>query len=239
MIADDSWLLNKPVAHRGLHNDIYPENSMGAFEYAVKCGFPIEMDVHLTCDGHLIVFHDNDLLRVTGDRRMTESVTLAEATQLKILGSKYTVPCFKEFLELIGGKVPLLIEIKNPGKVGALEQRLIDDLRGYKGELAVQSFNPMSIAYLKNNAPGHTRGLLCCTFKGEKLAFFKKFVLKHQFLLKKSGAEFINYKWSELPRNTVTKTGLPILGWTVRSREEHERARLVTRNVVFENFIPQ
>lgn len=239
MINDKSWILNKPIAHRGLHNDKFPENSMGAFQNAIDHGFPIEMDVHLTTDGQLIVFHDDNLKRITGDGRDTDEISLAEAKSLHILGSDFAIPPLSEFLELVSGKVPLMIEIKNTGKAGALEQKLIDTLKNYKGEFAVQSFNPNSIAYFKANAPEMTRGLLSCQYKDSDLAFYKKFVLKHLFLLKKTGAEFINYKWDELPLNKVTKTGLPVLGWTVRSQEDYERSKNVVENVVFENFIPR
>ena len=239
MINNDSWIFNKPIAHRGLHNEQFPENSAGAFDNAIAHGFPIEMDVHMLADGALIVFHDDNLKRMTGDGRDIESITLAEAKTLRLAGSNYGLPTMEEFLSLVSGRVPLLIEIKNSGKVGALEQKLIDLLSGYKGEYAVQTFNPNSLAYFKANAPKVPRILLSCDFgKDTDLAFFKKFVLRHLFLLKKSGAQVINYDIRQLPRRRATKSGLPIMCWTVRSQADYEQSKAVARNVIFENFIP-
>ena len=239
MIESTSWLFNKPVAHRGLHNEKFPENSLGAFQNAVDNGFPIETDIHLSIDGELVVFHDDSLKRMTGDERTVEDVMLAELMSFKLQNSQYYIPSFDELLQLVGGKVPLLIEIKNSGRVGALEQKLIDTLSSYDGEFAIQSFNPYSLSYIKKRAPKFVLGLLACSFKDEKLAFYKKFILKRLFLLKKSGAKFINYDIKELPSKRVSKTGLPVLCWTARSQADFVASKSLARNIVFENFIPE
>lgn len=62
----DSWLSKQYIAHRGLHNNNFPENSLPSFENAIKHGFAIELDVHLLSDGTVAVFHDDSLKRMTG-----------------------------------------------------------------------------------------------------------------------------------------------------------------------------
>ena len=106
------WLLEKPVAHRGLHNKEFGENSLSAYKNAIEKGYPIEMDVQLSKDGVLFCYHDDFMERVTGKKANINDLTAEEIKQLKILNTKDGVPTFEEFLALVDGKVPLMIEIK-------------------------------------------------------------------------------------------------------------------------------
>jgi len=129
----------KFVAHRGFHNssDI-PENSTLAFELAIKNNFPIELDVHLTSDKELVVFHDENLRRMTGLDKEIEDCTTQELNKLFLNNTIYTIPTLDEVLKLVNCKVPLLIEIKNLRKVGELESLLINKLSNYKGEYIIE-----------------------------------------------------------------------------------------------------
>lgn len=237
---DIKWLLDTPVAHRGLHGDGAPENSLSAFQRAIDNGFNIETDVRLTRDGVLVCFHDDDAMRMTGNPSAISDLSLDELRALTLGDSTECVPTLSELLSITAGKVGLLIEIKNSGKVGELERALERELRSYRGNYAVQSFNPFSIKWFKDNAPEVARGILSTNFEGTLLKWYKKYLLKKlafNFLIK---PHFIAYYEKLLPCKTVSKKNLPVLGWTVRSEERAvELANCsALNNVIFENFIP-
>lgn len=236
----DSRLFSSPIAHRGLHNEELPENSLGAFENAVKNGFPIELDIQCISDGTVVVFHDYKLSRVTGLDGYVGTLTAERLNEVHLGGTEYTLPTLEQVLETVNGQTPLLIEIKNEGKVGGLEKRAYDMLKGYKGEYAVQSFNPYCLAYFKENAPEVMRGQLSTFFKKEDLSgFFKRYFLKRMKLNKTvSCPDFVSYDINYLPNKYVTKTGLPTLAWTVQSQNQADKAAAVCDNIIFERFIP-
>lgn len=237
-----SWLVETPIAHRGLHDKLSPENSLSAFEKAVEKGYAIELDVQLLADDTVVVFHDDSLSRMTGNDGYIKFLNKEDLKVLKLAGSKESIPTFEEVLKLVDGRTPILVEIKNGNtKVGKLEQSVIDLLKNYKGEYAVQSFNPLSLGYFKNHAPNILRGQLSGYFKGEKLAFVKKFLLKRMSFNKNvSEPNFISYDASTLPNRFVRKyKRLPLLAWTVRSKEEYLKTIKYCDNIIFENFIPE
>ncbi len=237
-----SWLVETPIAHRGLHDKLSPENSLSAFEKAVEKGYAIELDVQLLADDTVVVFHDDSLSRMTGNDGYIKFLNKEDLKVLKLAGSKESIPTFEEVLKLVDGRTPILVEIKNGNtKVGKLEQSVIDLLKNYKGEYAVQSFNPFSLNYFKLHAPKILRGQLSGYFKGEKLAFVKKFLLKRMSFNKNvSEPNFISYDASTLPNRFVRKyKRLPLLAWTVRSKEEYLKTIKYCDNIIFENFIPE
>ena len=144
-----SWLVETPIAHRGLHDKNIPENSLSAFSKAVEKGYAIELDVQLIADGTVVVFHDKSLSRMTGNDGYLKFLNKDDLKILKLKNSKEHIPTLQEVLDLVNGKTPILIEIKNEAKVGKLEQSLIDILKNYNGEYAVESFNPFSLQYVK------------------------------------------------------------------------------------------
>lgn len=240
MKITNTWLFTKPIAHRGLHDAESPENTLSAFKKAKDAGYPIELDVRIIDDGTLVVFHDEKLSRLTNSDGYVTNLVKEKLKDYKILKSEEHIPTFEEALELINGQVPVLIEIKNEHKVGALEKKVLEMLKGYDGEYAVQSFNPYTVEYFKIHAPHIMRGQLSSFFTDEKsLSFFKKFVLKRMLLNRISKPDFLAYDQRFLPNIYVTKTKLPVLAWTVRSQQEYEDVKLYCDNIVFENFIPQ
>lgn len=236
-----TWLVEYPIAHRGLHTDDCPENSLGAFQNAIDKGYPIELDVHLTCDGTIIVFHDDTLSRVTNKDGYVKNLTKDTLKDYSLFGTEYTIPTFEEVLSLVSGQVPLLIEVKNEGKVGELESAIINILKNYNGEYAIQSFNPYVLEYFKKNAPNIIRGQLAGYLKGEKLSFVKKFALKHMLLNKKTSCpNFISYDAKNVPNRFVKRyKHLPLLVWCVRSQEEYLKKVKYCDNIIFENFEPK
>lgn len=237
-IKSDSFLLKTPIAHRGLHGGKIPENSAAAFKAAMEKKYALEIDVRLTKDNKIVVFHDDSLERMCGVMKKVIEADLAEIQKLKLKNSEEKILTFKEFLELVNGKAPLLIEIKNSGKVGVLESLILDELKNYEGEFAIQSFNPFSIEYFKINAPKILRGILSCYFKSEPLAFYKKFLLKRMFFNKRCQPDFISYAIENLPNRYVKKySGIPLLAWTIRKKYDLEKAKSLNANVIFENEI--
>ncbi len=238
------WLLDKPIAHRGLHTDDLPENSLGAFANAVEHGYPIELDVRLTDDEVVVVFHDDSLGRMTGKDGYVSKLGSEVLHDYKLLNAEkkptqYYIPTFEEVLKLVDGKVPLLIEIKNQGSVGNLEKKTAAILASYNGLYAVQSFNPFSIAYFKENMPDVPRGILSCFFtKNELAGAVKRHVLKTLKMNKVAKPDFISYCAENLPNRYVTRAKLPVLAWTVRSNEKMEELGDVANNIIFEKFIP-
>ena len=233
-----SWLFSRPIAHRGLHGIDAPENSLAAFGKAIEAGFPIEIDVRPIDDGTVVVFHDDKLTRMTDLNGYVCNMTKSDLEKVRLRNSDERIPTFKEVLEFVDGRTPLLIEIKNDSTVGQLERDTLELLSSYKGEYAVQSFNPYSMEFFKKNAPQIPRGQLSCFFDKKDLGFFKRFVLKRLKMNKVSSPDFISYNHANLPNKYVTKTKLPTLAWTVRSNAEMEKCLPYCDNIIFENFIP-
>lgn len=252
---EKTWLTDYQYAHRGLHNDQYPENSLPAFENAVQHGFAIELDVQMTKDGKIMVFHDPTLKRMTGVDRKIRDCTFSEIRALRLNHTEYKIPTLRETLRLIDGRTPLLIEIKKKGFAGDLEHELYEMLQGYRGKYAVQSFSPFSIRWFKKNAPRVLRGQLSCNFSLCKENFpagmgaiVRFFVTKLLLIVQHLGVNFIcrpNFISYELQKvNTrllrrLRRSGAPIFAWTVRSMEDYERAKPYTDSVIFENFTPK
>lgn len=233
-----SWLFSRPIAHRGLHGIDAPENSLAAFGKAIEAGFPIEIDVRPIDDGTVVVFHDDKLTRMTDLDGYVCNMTKSDLEKVRLRNSDERIPTFNEVLEFVDGRTPLLIEIKNDSTVGQLERDTLELLSSYKGEYAVQSFNPYSMEFFKKNAPQIPRGQLSCFFDKKDLGFFKRFVLKRLKMNKVSSPDFISYNHANLPNKYVTKTKLPTLAWTVHSNAEMEKCLPYCDNIIFENFIP-
>ena len=236
-----TWLVETPIAHKGYHDETSPENSISAFKKAVARGYAIELDVQMISDGTVVVFHDESLSRMTGNDGYLKFLTKEDLSMLYLNETKETIPTLEEVLKVVNGETPIIIEIKNTGKVGELEQKVIDMLKKYKGEVAIASFNPYVLGYFKQHAPHILRGQLSGFFKNDKLSFMTKFVLKRMIPIKKiSYADFIMYEGSTLPNRFVRKYKmLPLIAWTVCSQEEYMRVVKYCDNVIFEGFDPK
>lgn len=235
----DCFLTNKMFAHRGLWDKQNPENSLGAFKNAIQNGYGIELDVCPIADGTPVVFHDSKLSRMTGKDGYIQNLTKSEFEEIRLLGTEEKMPTFEEVLKLVNGKVPLLVEIKSQEKIGELEKSIFELLKNYKGEYAIQSFNPYTLKWFYENAPKIWRGQLSSFFKGAKLGFIKKSVLKRLGLKKLSHFDFVNYDISNLPNKYTKKLEAPVLAWTIRNQEDYYKAIQYADNVVFEGFEPK
>ncbi|MFS2326830.1 glycerophosphodiester phosphodiesterase [Brucella sp. H1_1004] len=237
-MSSPEWLKKQPIAHRGLHdlNNTRWENTLAAFAAAAKAGFAIECDVHLTKDGGVIVFHDDDLERLTGQKGRISDLTLAEATALKIGGTNDHAPSLREMLDLVAGRVPVVIELKGiEGRDDGLVAAVANELAGYKGEAAIMSFDHHLVRLFASDAPGIPGGL---TAEGTQMKHFEAHfsMLAHQIA-------FVSYNVHHLPNPFVSfvreKLNLPVISWTVRNPEMKTHSDQNVDQITFEGFDPR
>lgn len=232
--------ITNPIAHRGLHSDTVSENSMQAFSLAIEKGYAIEIDLHLMKDGKLVVLHDANLKRVTGKDALIKDLTEDNLKDYPLLLNGETIPTFRDFLNLVDGKVPVLIEIKaNDGLNTVLCDTLLTDLENYprKDMIALQSFNPYVVKYLKEKTREYSVGLLATG--NYSFSAIKNYILKNLLLYKKIKADFISYNVAYMPFKKVEKIkkrGHKALAWTINTPEKLEKARKYADNIIFEKI---
>lgn len=232
-------------AHRGLHNDTRAENSMSAFRAAVEAGYGIELDVRLSRDGKLVVFHDDTLDRVTDACGRVIDRTYDELSGIHLLGTEDTVPLFSDVLKLVDGKVPLLVEIKEDAGDSRVSEKTAEILRDYSGEYIVESFNPLSLRNIKKQLPAVTVGLLSHRYYDyEQYRRPLYFLLQTLLLNRICSPTFIAYDHRHAScvslRIVRRLFGCPTFAWTVRSKEEAARAlENGFDTIIFEGFLPE
>lgn len=236
-ISENSWLLNTPIAHRGLWGGNVVENSVTAYKKAVEMGYPIEIDVFITTDNHLVSFHDDNLRRMTGEDGFVFNKTLAELKALRLNQTLERIPTFDEVLEICQGKVPILIEIKNQPNKQVVDE-LVARLKSYNGEFAIQSFNPLYINRVKKLAPSFIRGILSDTFNLDKSRIVRYIVRKMplNFICK---PDFLSFNYKSLPIKFRRAKKYPKLAWTITSQEIADDIKPYANNIIFENFLPE
>lgn len=230
----------RQVAHRGLHDRELgiPENSLPAFARAVEQGKAIELDLHATADNRLVVLHDFQLKRMTGVPGIVEEWTLEDLRKLRLQGTDAHIPTLDEVLELVNGKVPLLLEIKSErlGEVGRLEPVLMKRLASYQGEFILEAFNPEVLVWLHRHAPQYIRGQLG-NLDDENKQF--KFYSRHLMFNPLSRPDFIAFDIQKIDyklRLACKKHGLPLLGWTIRTEAELKKADRLCDGVIYEHL---
>lgn len=230
----------RQVAHRGLHDRELgiPENSLPAFARAVEQGKAIELDLHATADNRLVVLHDFQLKRMTGVPGIVEEWTLEDLRKLRLQGTEAQIPTLDEVLELVNGKVPLLLEIKSErlGEVGRLEPVLMKRLASYQGEFILEAFNPEVLVWLHRHAPQYIRGQLG-NLDDENKQF--KFYSRHLMFNPLSRPDFIAFDIQKIDyklRLACRKHGLPLLGWTIRTEAELKKADRLCDGVIYEHL---
>ncbi len=237
---------NVRFAHRGLHSDTVPENSMEAFALAVKAGYGIELDVRVSSDGELMVFHDDTLDRMTAERGNFDECTAEELKKIKLRGTENTIPSFSEVLELVDGKVPLLVEIKEFNGSYTATEKTAEILKEYKGPFIVESFNPLALGKIKKLAPEIMRGFLSQDFFDNKeLTSIKYLILKNMLFNFICRPDFIAYRHSDYNvralkfiKKHYKKT--PIIAWTVESAEDDARAvKNGFSGIIFQYYHPE
>ncbi|MBR5173477.1 MAG: hypothetical protein IKW16_00855 [Clostridia bacterium] len=233
------WLLNTPIAHRGLHDDIIPENSIPAFERAIEGGFNIEIDVHLSADGQLVVFHDADLKRMCGVEKAVKDCTVEELKTYRLKDTEYTIPTIDEFMKLVNGKVGILCEVKgiNPFDT-TIAKATIEAFKTYDGNVALQSFNAGAVICFRKDG-SRPFGQLITWGWGDAEKCAKMNWMGKLHICKISKPQFIAYdvrtcKDAEKYINKQKKKGKPIIIWTVNSPDKLALARSIGDNIIFE-----
>ncbi len=235
-------LFHPPVAHRGLWSPGgAPENSQAAFQAACAGGYGVELDVQLSADGEAMVFHDDDLQRLTGQPGRLRDRTAADLAQVRLSGTDERIPTLLEVLTLIGHRAMVHIELKTPyGDVGRLEQRVHEIIIDHAGPLAVIGFNPYSHAWFADRFPGVLRGLDSDRYRNaphlaeeQRKAFAR---LEH---VKIARPHFLALGVDMLPSDAAAAhraKGLPIVAWTVRGPEQWADLKPHCDNFIFEGF---
>ncbi len=231
-------------AHRGLHGEGRAENSLSAFRAAVEAGYGIELDVRLSKDGVLVVFHDDTLDRVTGVKGRVDEYTAEDLGKISLSGSGDTVPLFSEVLEAVDGRVPLLVEIKEDPDTSAVSEAVADILASYKGEYIVESFNPLSLARVAKRLPKTARGILSHRYYAYDP--YRKplyFLLQTLLLNRICRPAFIAYDHrhaKSLSLRLARMMGAVTFAWTVSSADEEAQAyKNGFDSVIFENYRPE
>ena len=238
-------LLGAQYAHRGLHDTEHPENALSAFALAVKSGYGIELDVRLSKDGVLVVFHDDTLDRVVGCPGRVIDFTAKELSEMRLCGSEEGIPTLEEVLNLVNGRVPLLLEIKEGASDNTVSLAVAEALKGYGGPLLIESFNPLSLSRIKEALPQIPRGLLCDHYTKNKDFRKPTYYLLQWFLLNfKAKPDFYAYNYQNrtyLPFRLVRMLHrLPTFAWTVRTQVDREICRESGfTTIIFEDFIPK
>lgn len=235
----------KLYAHRGLHNkkDGIPENSMAAFKRAVDAGYGMELDVQLSKDRIPVVFHDFTLERMTGQPGKVCDYTLEELKKFRLDGTDEQIPTFEEFLALVNGKEPFILEYKIEWMDFSVCPIVDAMLQNYQGRYIIESFNPLALSWYRKNRNDMIRGQLAEKFSrkdGYKGALY--FFLKHLMLNWMTRPDFIAYNHehsSDLGFRTATKFFKgKAAAWTIRSQAELDKAKEDFDIFIFEQFIP-
>jgi glycerophosphoryl diester phosphodiesterase len=239
-------LFSPPVAHRGLWSPGgAPENSLAAFEAACRAGYGIELDVQLSQDGEAAVFHDDHLARMAGAAARLQEKTAAELGALRLKGTAERIPTLKEVLDLVAGRVLVLIEIKSrPGEEGPLDRRVAEVISGYEGPLSVIGFNPYSHAWWAAHEPGVLRGLDSDGYDDEAaqaLPDHQRRALRNLEHMAIAKPHFLALGTDMLPSakaDQLRGEGYPVVAWTVRSPEQWAAIEDHCDNLIFEGFAP-
>ena len=249
MTALPRSFLSRPIAHRALHDRAAGrvENSLASVRAAVEAGYGIEIDVQCSRDGQAMVFHDYVLDRLTGETGAVGARTAEDLARIALTDDGGGIPTLPEVLEAIGGRVPLLIEIKDQdgamgpatGPLGAAVARALE---GYDGDVALMSFNPHHVAEMARLCPEQPRGLTTDPFAEDDwptIPAARRAELAAIPDYGPVGACFVSHKAADLSSARVAELkgdGASVLCWTIRSAEAERAARKVADNITFEGY---
>ena len=234
--------LGRYYAHRGLHDAAVPENSLEAFRRAVEQGYGMELDVRLTADGEVVVFHDATLQRMCGLDKRVDALTLKELQQLRLGDSLETIPTFRQVLKTVAGRTPLIVEIKADGDRDTLCRKTLDLLEQYKGDWCVESFHPMAVRWFRLHAPHVLRGQLSEPYGSFKntpavLRFFMSTLLVNCL----GRPHFVAYGVGgklNLSTKLCRFIGGMWVAWTVRDPQQAKSLEGSRHAIIFEHFAP-
>lgn len=229
-----AFLRAQPFAHRGLHGNGVVENSRTAFDAAIRAGHGMECDVQVSSDGVPFVFHDDTLDRLTAEQGPVRSRSADMLDRVLLKGTEESPPRLSTLLEQIGGRAPLLVEIKAPGRhIIPLCFAVRRALEGYRGKVAVMSFNPLVSAWFAAQAPHIVRGLVV----SEEDKSGSKGRIERMLSLWRARPEFLAYDVRDLPSifaDRARRRGLPVLTWTVQDAAQEQAALRHADQIIYE-----
>ncbi len=241
------WLTARPFAHRGLHGGPRGiiENSPSAFEAAIAAGYGIETDVQCAADGMPMMFHDHVLDRLTHEKGAVASFPASKLKKMRFRGTNDKMLDLEEFLELVDGRTPLLIEIKTRRETSLeFPVRIGQILSRYQGPCALMSFDPRMIRVIGERFPNILRGLTTGSFNLQywpELSAFTRFKMRHFYYVLLVRPHFIAHDVGRLrsiePR-LFRKLRGPVLSWTVRTAKNRAEAAQYADNIIFETIRP-
>ena len=237
--------LRRTFAHRGLFlaDQSIPENSLEAFRGAVAAGYGVELDVQLTKDKVVVVFHDDDLKRVCGVDARVDAYTLEELQAFSLLGTNERIPTFTEVLTVINGSIPMIVELKSSGDWKTLCEKTLALLTAYKGDYCVESFHPLLVRWFYQHAPQILRGQLSEASRYSKkwMPLYQSFLMSRLMTNILTHPHFIAYRIGPkcLSVRVSEAMGAMRIGWTARPADDH--AALTRRNdaIIFEHYRPE
>lgn len=237
----------KAFAHRGLFDNEHgvPENSLAAFRRARAHGFGVELDVQLTKDGQVVVFHDDTLERVCGNEGTIGSYTYQELQRFRLYRTRERIPLFSEVLKELGG-MPVICEIKVAAGTDyqALCEKAAPLIDSYRGDICIESFNPKAVGWFRKNRPEMIRGQLTMNFMKDPggLPFPIRLAMSHCLVNVIGRPDFIAYgvDWGETLGFMICRSFHPMLAaWTITSQEQQETVRKRYHSVIFDHYIAQ
>ena len=232
-MKDLSFLKNKIIAHRGIHdNEKVVENTLTSFSNAIKKGYAIEFDIHLLKDNEIVVFHDDNLKRLTGIDKPIKDCTYEELSNYKLLNTNQTIPKLSEVIDLVNNKVPMIIELKYDRKVGELEKELVKYLDNYNGEFAVKSFSPLIVRWFKTHRKNYIRGLLVPR-NSKKI---KNKIMSHMLLKPLCKPDFLSVDFRRNNEKLLKKSNIPIIVWTVKNKKTFDKCKEMYGTIICDNI---
>ena len=246
-LRDLNWLVARPIAHRGLHNEKngIVENCESAFAAAIKHGYSIECDIELTKDGEAVVFHDDEIDRVLDDKGMVKSFTAKELKEKKYRLGKDQIQTLAELLEQVDGRTTIVIEIKSLWDEDmTLTHRALDVLAEYNGPYALMSFDPHIMACVAERSPVTVRGITADRVIDpyyNMLSLARRLEMQSFSHLPFTKPHFISFDANGLPFSLVNEIrgrGHPVICWTIRSPEQASQALRYSDQITFENYHP-
>lgn len=242
------WLTSRPIAHRGLH-DLkrgVVENSLLAFEAAIRHGFPIECDVQLSGDGEAMVFHDDTLERLTSEAGPVSARTAKELARISYRDGEGCIPTLVQMLDMVAGRVGLVIELKSRWNGGTrLVARVAECIDAYCGDVAIMSFDPVPMAWAAGNAPNIARGMVAdgATHSDyDRLPLSARLSLREMRHVDATRPQFLSLDKNWLPCSVsreARQAQLPVICWTIRSEQHASDALRWCDQITFEGYLPK
>ena len=215
-------------AHRGLHGPGIPENSLAAFRAALDIGAGIECDVRLSADGQVMVFHDHDLKRLCASALAVEATRAEMLESQKLYDSGEHIPRLSELLDLVGGRAPLLIELKcRSGNALRLARTVAAEMESYSGPVGIMSFEPKAVKWFARHRPKQRRGLVISERAG---------ALDRWSGIRNAAPHFLAVDLAAIARPWVAKQHAKrwVYSWTIRSNSDRQTAEIHADSLIWE-----